>query len=128
MWPNPQFPVDLVTFTDKILNDKVHLLCSDYCWKNRVMCDKGCFTMDKVVRREVKKNYNLPMSYKSEAISKHRPLLLCFFMNILIDNLLMQFFHIPNRTMCLSKKILYQYFTLLRTASPPSCHYTAVTN
>ena len=31
-------------------------------------------------------------------------------MNALIDSLLMQFFHIPNRTMCLSKKILYQYF------------------
>ena len=87
--------------------------------KNRVMCDEGCFTMDKVVRREVKKNYNLPTSLKSEAISKRRPLLLCFFMNILIDNLLTQFFHIPNRKMCLSKKILYQYFTLLGTASPP---------
>ena len=28
-------------------------------------------------------------------------------MNILIDNLLMQFFHVANRTMYFSKKILY---------------------
>ena len=50
----------------------------------RTMSDKGCFTTDTVVRREVKKS--------------------------LIDNLLMQFFHISNRTMCLIEKILYQYF------------------
>ena len=33
-------------------------------------------------------------------------------MNILIlnDNLLKQFFYIQNRKICLSKKILYQYF------------------
>ena len=24
MWPNPQFPVDLVTFTKEILNGKLH--------------------------------------------------------------------------------------------------------
>ena len=28
MWPNPQFPVDLVTFTEKILNGNLHLLRS----------------------------------------------------------------------------------------------------
>ena len=26
MWPNPQFPADLVTFTDEILNGKLHFL------------------------------------------------------------------------------------------------------
>ena len=32
----------------------------------------------------------------------------------------MQFFDIHNRKMCLSKKILYQYFfAVLETASPP---------
>ena len=34
-------------------------------------------------------------------------------MNILIDNLLMQFFHVPNCTMRLSKKISYQYFVVV---------------
>ena len=27
MWPNPQFLTDLVTFTEEILNKKVHFLC-----------------------------------------------------------------------------------------------------
>ena len=29
MWPNPQFPEDLVTFTEEILNGKLHFLRSD---------------------------------------------------------------------------------------------------
>ena len=33
-----------------------------------------------------------------------------FFMNILTGNLPIQFLHIPNRMMRLSKKIFYQYF------------------
>ena len=28
MWPNPQFPADLVTFTEEIVNGKLHFLCS----------------------------------------------------------------------------------------------------
>ena len=28
MWPNPQFPADLVTFTEEILNEKLYFLCS----------------------------------------------------------------------------------------------------
>ena len=24
MWPNPQFPADLITFTEEILNGKLH--------------------------------------------------------------------------------------------------------
>ena len=27
MWPNPQFPADLVTFPEEILNRKLHFLC-----------------------------------------------------------------------------------------------------
>ena len=27
MWPNPQFPADLVTSTKEILNGKLHFLC-----------------------------------------------------------------------------------------------------
>ena len=29
MWPNPRFPLDLVTFTEEIPNGKLHFLCSD---------------------------------------------------------------------------------------------------
>ena len=28
MWPNPQSPADLVTFTEEILKGKLHFLCS----------------------------------------------------------------------------------------------------
>ena len=28
MLPNPQFPADLVIFTEEILNGKLHFLCS----------------------------------------------------------------------------------------------------
>ena len=28
MWPNPLFLADLVTFTEEILNEKLHFLCS----------------------------------------------------------------------------------------------------
>ena len=31
MWPNPQEAVDLVTFTEEILNEKLHFLCSAIC-------------------------------------------------------------------------------------------------
>ena len=30
MWLNPQFLADLVTFTEEILNGKLHFLCSEY--------------------------------------------------------------------------------------------------
>ena len=29
MWPNPQETEDLVTFTEEILNGKLHFLCSE---------------------------------------------------------------------------------------------------
>ena len=29
MWPNLQFPADFDTFTEEILNGKLHFLCSD---------------------------------------------------------------------------------------------------
>ena len=36
MWPNPQFTADLVTFTDDILNEKLHFLCSDAFMSNNI--------------------------------------------------------------------------------------------
>ena len=35
MWPNPQFPADLVTFTEEIFNGKLHFLYSG--WFNNHM-------------------------------------------------------------------------------------------
>ena len=39
MWSNPQFPADLATFTEEILNGKLHFLCSVtfYANKNTVL-------------------------------------------------------------------------------------------
>ena len=28
MWPNPEFPADVVTFTEEILNGKLYFCCS----------------------------------------------------------------------------------------------------
>ena len=33
MLTNPQFPVDLFTFTKKILNGKLHFLCGDSMYR-----------------------------------------------------------------------------------------------
>ena len=32
MWPNPQFPADLITFTEELLNGKIHFLSSAICY------------------------------------------------------------------------------------------------
>ena len=32
MWHSPQFPTDLVTFTEEILNEKLNFLCSKATW------------------------------------------------------------------------------------------------
>ena len=41
MWPNLQFPVDLVAFTEEILNGKLHFLHSDDTYENTF--DKSIF-------------------------------------------------------------------------------------
>ena len=38
MWPNPQFPADLVTFTEEFPNGKLHFLCSEL--KNTSTCNQ----------------------------------------------------------------------------------------
>ena len=43
MWANPQFPVDLVTFIEEILNGKLHFLCSvSYSFTIKGLC-RECF-------------------------------------------------------------------------------------
>ena len=39
MWPNPQFPADLVTFPEEILIGKLDFLCSDVFFNNRYTSD-----------------------------------------------------------------------------------------
>ena len=57
MWPNPQFPVDLVTFTEEILNGKLNFLYSvlkydsfPFWWKNKQASRKP-FRTEAAVRR-----------------------------------------------------------------------------
>ena len=47
MWPNPQFPADLVTFTEKSLNKKLHLLYNEAC---------GAFVLGTVFKTSYLKN------------------------------------------------------------------------
>ena len=36
MWPNPEFPADLVTFNEEIFNGKLHFLCSGRVSKKEI--------------------------------------------------------------------------------------------
>ena len=38
MRPNPQFPADLVIFTEEILNGKLHFLCSGFAYFRISFC------------------------------------------------------------------------------------------
>ena len=84
--------------------------------KNRAMFYKSCFLTDTFVLHEVKKEFG-----------KHRPFAMVFFINILIDNLLMQFF-IFKTVRCVWVKRFYTttllgFFALLGTSSPLKTFY-----
>ena len=54
MWPYPQFPADFVTFTEEILNGKLHFLCSG---RDRLMINESTVTP---------KNYILSVGVKTD--------------------------------------------------------------
>ena len=61
MWPNPQETADLVTFTNEVLNDKLHFLCSvtyfQVCVLGqfiRVICTLGCWKRGRILNTEIK--------------------------------------------------------------------------
>ena len=47
MRPYPQFPADLITFNEEILNGKIHFLCSAFKQKGKYWEDwlKKCFPL-----------------------------------------------------------------------------------
>ena len=61
MWPNPQFPVDLVTFTEETLYGKLHFLCNEnyrkikywvftITWKNQYnLISIMCFIISRII-------------------------------------------------------------------------------
>ena len=58
MWPNPQFPADLITSTEEVLHGKLHFLCSDGAifelWFNKL---QGKWRLNKTLRA-FQKNLN----------------------------------------------------------------------
>ena len=52
MWPNPQFPADLITFTEEVLNGKLHFLCSVSLW---------CFVKIMITKRSSHKRCSIKM-------------------------------------------------------------------
>ena len=60
MWPNPQFPVDLVTFTEETLNAKLHFLWSACFWIGlsaaaKIYCAYALFQNAETCLKEVQK-------------------------------------------------------------------------
>ena len=43
MWPNPQETADFVTFTEEILNGKLHFLCSESYTNSEIQPEEVCF-------------------------------------------------------------------------------------
>ena len=52
MWPNPQETANLVTFTEEILNRKLHFLCSEY---GRCRSAEVQLQMNTVILKHLKK-------------------------------------------------------------------------
>ena len=45
MWPNPQFPADLVTFTEEILNGKLRFFVQCKFWYSDQVFSRNIFTI-----------------------------------------------------------------------------------
>ena len=65
IWPNLQEIVDLVTFTEEILNEKLYFLCSARCWKNWFSFN------DHPVLSCLGETIRVPFPYKNESNQIH---------------------------------------------------------
>ena len=73
MWPNPQFPADLVKFTENILNGKLQFLCSFSVQSRRSVPgkkkiktkDTSCFFLMKVLQIPGANKNRLQYNYKN---------------------------------------------------------------
>ena len=69
MWPNPQFPADLVKCTEETLNGKVHFLCSEMnC--NQITIDMCLKFYEFIIlmNKWANKNFNLTLLRKSNTL------------------------------------------------------------
>ena len=55
MWPNPQETPDLVTFTEEILNETLHFLCSKTCFTMREFMK---YLFDEIIWAYLNLDYN----------------------------------------------------------------------
>ena len=69
MWPNPQDTTNLVTFTEKILNGKLHFFCSvkvfrtfgaHITWEEWKLLNTGFHILLRVIIREEKERQKVP--------------------------------------------------------------------
>ena len=60
MWPNQQFPANLVTFTEEIFNGKLHFLCSQLEEKQQ---DMNVFTLFYMIAYYIKSLHYIIFHY-----------------------------------------------------------------
>ena len=98
MWPNTQFPEDLVTFTEEILNRKFHFLCSE---KNSII--KGWNYMSREPYKLFFVTKKIPPKIKQTGSEWH-------FSNTLITTLVFQV-NLKDTTCYISKDSLGVYLS-----------------
>ena len=75
MWPNLQFPADLVTSTEEILNGKLHFLCSVGTTNNDSDCKKAPSPTPSTQRNyAISKICNLLLHFQPLKLIKKHPL------------------------------------------------------
>ena len=98
MWPDPQFPADLVTFTEETLNGKLHFLCSVTLEETLLKSNNRVFAP--LTRKENKKkvcslkviSWPLPSLSVSTFFGKHSTLLHLFYVSA--EFFTLQYYHI----------------------------------
>ena len=90
MWPNSQFPADLVTFTEEFLNGKLHFLCGVICpfqiqyddgtidWLGLLHVTYWWYLYSLNILKDTSFHFSIDMRYYSVALIKsHRFLQTC---------------------------------------------------
>ena len=70
MWPYLQFPADLVTFTEEILNGKFYLLCSDFTfmrtWCSAIFHISFCHIIYQILLEKLPRSWDFQNIYGIE--------------------------------------------------------------
>ena len=114
MWPNPQFPTDLVTFTEEFLNGKCHF-CAVASWLFISSLIMFSFTVYLVFSLVFK--YLLLSHFRIRRYANEQPL----FPTLLLTISLNMIYQFPNS--CFIKKYFFHYFK--KFSIFPFCHFYA---